>query len=198
MNRPLTQPLGRLKRDNGIPHLWRWGERPLWEISAALNPEQCLETTVRLPTRTLDGRWCYSGLGDLVEALAAIGTTRTLGLAEMEFLDFLRCFLHISEKDYRLLWDIARAWTEAGLLQRVSDPPLAKRALFAADSAFVSITDGRWCLARRGFGVDADVSKLSAAKQCKKFDLGCAMGSECFTLAAAGFGADRGDGGGID
>jgi hypothetical protein len=97
------------------------GERPLWEISAALNPEQCLETTVRLPTRTLDGRWCYSGLGDLVEALAAIGTTRTLGLAEMEFLDFLRCFLHISEKDYRLLWDIARAWTEAGLLQRVSD-----------------------------------------------------------------------------
>ncbi len=97
------------------------GDRSLWEISAAWNPEQCLETTVQLPAREFDASWCYSGLGDLVEVLAAIGTTRTLGLSEMEFLDFLRRFLHIGEKDYRLLWDIARAWTEAGLLQRVSD-----------------------------------------------------------------------------
>lgn len=97
------------------------GNRSLWEISEAWNPEQCLETTTCLPAREFDASWCHGGLGDLVEALAAIGTTRTLGLAEMEFLDFLRRFLHIDEKDYRLLWDIARAWTEAGLLQRVSD-----------------------------------------------------------------------------
>lgn len=96
-------------------------DRPLWEIGAAWNPEQCLETTALLPVNEPDPGWSYTGVGDLIEALAAIGTTRTLGLAEMEFLDFLRRFLHIDEKDYRLLWDIARAWMEAGLLQRVSD-----------------------------------------------------------------------------
>lgn len=95
-------------------------DRPLWDIGAAWDPEQCLEITASLPVKESDPGWHHSGLGDLIEAMAAIGTTRTLGLAEMEFLDLLRRFLPI-ENDYRLIWDIARAWTEAGLVQRVSD-----------------------------------------------------------------------------
>jgi len=96
-------------------------DRLFWDIGAAWEPGQCLETIAPLPVSEPAPGWQRTGVGDLIEALAAIGTTRMLGLAEMEFLDFQRRFLHIGEKDYRLLWDIARAWTEAGLLQRVSD-----------------------------------------------------------------------------
>ena len=96
-------------------------DRSFWDIGAAWEPGQCLETTAPLPAGESDPDWCHTGLGDLIEALAAIGITRTLGLAEREFLDLLRRFLHIGEKDHRLVWGIARAWTEAGLLQRVSD-----------------------------------------------------------------------------
>ncbi len=96
-------------------------DRLLWDIGATWNPEQCVATTAPLPVSEPAPDWRYAGVGDLIEALAAIGTTRTLGLAETEFLDFLQRFLRIGEKDYRLLWDVARAWTEAGLLQRVSD-----------------------------------------------------------------------------
>lgn len=96
-------------------------DRLLWDIGATWDPERCLETTAPLPGSEPAHDWRHTGVGDLIEALAAIGTTRTLGLAEGEFLDLLRRFLRIGEKDYRLLWDVARAWTEAGLLQRVSD-----------------------------------------------------------------------------
>ncbi|MCC8991365.1 MAG: hypothetical protein LM514_01960, partial [Streptococcus sp.] len=96
-------------------------DRPLWDIGAEWEPEYCIETTAPLPTSKADPAWRRTALGDFIEALAVIGNTRTLGLAEMEFLDLLRRFLHIGEKDYRLIWDIARAWTETGLLQRVSD-----------------------------------------------------------------------------
>lgn len=96
-------------------------DRPCWDIGMAWDPEHCVETAVPLPPNEPDRGWCHTGLGDFMEGLAAIGTTRTLGLAEMEFLELLRRFLHIGENDYRLIWDIARAWTEAGLLQRVSD-----------------------------------------------------------------------------
>ena len=96
-------------------------DRPLWDIGGTWDPGQCIQTTTPLPAGRLDPGWRHTGLGDLVEALAAIGGTRTLGLAEVEFLDLLRRFLSIGEKEYRLIWDVARAWTEAGLLQRVSD-----------------------------------------------------------------------------
>lgn len=96
-------------------------DRPLWDIGGTWEPEQCLQTTTPILAGRFDPGWRRTGLGDLVEALAAIGGTRTLGLAEVEFLDLLRRFLSIGEKEYRLIWDVARAWTEAGLLQRVSD-----------------------------------------------------------------------------
>ncbi len=121
-------------------------DRSLWDIGTAWNPEQCLEITASLPVNEPEPGWRYTGLGDLIEALAAIGTTRTLGLAEMEFLDLLRQFLHI-ENDYRLIWDIARAWTEAGLLQRVSDRRWRSvRYLPQIPRLCVSRTvDGAWC-----------------------------------------------------
>jgi|GEM_PF-5381929 len=96
-------------------------DRSLWDIGASWESEQYVEMATPMHTVRLDSTWRRTGLGDLVETLAAIGTTCTSGLAETKLLDWLRRCLRIGDQDRRLVWEIARAWTETGLLQRVSD-----------------------------------------------------------------------------
>ncbi|CAK0750631.1 hypothetical protein CCP3SC15_160020 [Gammaproteobacteria bacterium] len=122
-------------------------DHPLWEVSAAWEPGQCIRATTQLSINEIDPDWHHAGLGDLIEVLAAIGTTRTLGLAEIEFLNLLRRFLNIDEKDYCLTWDIARAWVETGFLQRISDRRWRSiRYLPQVPRLYVSQTvGGTWC-----------------------------------------------------
>ena len=96
-------------------------DRSLWDIGASWESEQYVEMATPMHTVRLDSTWRRTGLGDLVETLAAIGTTRTSGLAETELLDWFHRCLRIGDQDRRLVWEIARAWTETGLLQRASD-----------------------------------------------------------------------------
>ena len=145
-------------------------DRLLWDIGAAWNPEQCLNNTASLPASEPDPGWRYTGVGDLIEALAAIGTTRTLGLAEMEFLDFLRRFLDIGEKDYGLIWDVARGWTEGGLVRGISDRRWRSvRYLPQVPRLCVSrAADGAWRGAVLGLIPAAPGSRLAnTAKNCE-------------------------------